>query len=117
MEDAMLRTLPASLALFASLGLGACDFGNNSSTADAGPTHNNQNGYCWERPTDCYDLIPMEEGKHYHCCFSKYGYYCDSSEVLHEIMCEYACTYDAENDEIYCSDLPDGGPCQGQSEY
>ena len=100
--------------LLACIGLPACDNSDGESTSDGGPVHNNENGYCWSKPVDCYDLIPLEEGKHYQCCFSKYGYYCDPDEVLHEILCDYACTYDAAADEIYCAEPPDSGPCQDQ---
>jgi len=107
-----MRQLLALLWVAAALAAVGCDTDEDAEDGDGGPVHNNSNGYCWERPTDCGDLIPLEDDMHYQCCFSKYGYYCDTDGVLHEFLCPYACSYDAENDEIYCAEPPDAGVCQ-----
>ena len=52
-------------------------------------------------------MIPLEDGMHYHCCFDTTGYYCTSDEQLHLVDCEYTCTYDADEDAIYCAPDPE----------
>ena len=98
----------AIVAIFCLWGCDTGGEGDSSGGDDA--TNNNTNGYCWSEPADCWDLRPLEDDKHYHCCFDKTGYYCDKDEVLHTVECDHACTYDADEDLIYCA----SGPNQGQ---
>jgi hypothetical protein len=99
----------SALALGCALAIG-CDEGDDgdpSETPEA--SNNNVNGYCWDQPADCAALRPLEDEQHYHCCYDSTGYYCTTDGTLHAVECDYACSYDAEQDLIYCAAGPDQG--------